>query len=75
MGDLGKIEALFDPSMWTDVRFEKWRQDYEPLQRYPTPEPDLRTWPRAVTSYPQAMQDEIRENGSVWLLTVGASKL
>jgi SAM-dependent methyltransferase len=75
MGDLDRIAALFDGSMWSDVRIEKWRQDYEPLQRYPTPEADLRTWSSAVTSYPQALQDEIRENGSVWLLTVGASKL
>ena len=74
MGDLDRIAALFDESTWSDVRIEKWRQDYEPLQRYPTPDPDLRTWPRAVTSYPQAMQDDVRDNGSVWLLTVSASR-
>jgi SAM-dependent methyltransferase len=75
MGDLEKIAALFDRSKWGDVHFEKWRQDYTPLPRYPTPEPDLGTWPQAVTSYGREMQDEIRDNASVWLLTVSASKL
>ena len=74
MGDLDRIAGLFDRSMWADICFEKWRQEYNPLRRYPTPEPDLLTWSHAVTSYPREMQDEIRDNGSVWLLTVSASK-
>lgn len=74
MGDVDRIAALFDGSMWSDVRIEKWRQDYDPLRRYPTPETDRDTWSHSVTSYPQDMQDEIGENASVWLLTVSASK-
>lgn len=75
MGDLDGIVALFDETMWSDIRIEKWRQDHEPLQRYPTPDADIRTWPMTVTSYSQEMQDQIRDNGSVWLLTVSASRL
>jgi hypothetical protein len=35
---------------------------------------DLDTWSRAVISYSQEKQHQIRENGSVWLVTVSASK-
>lgn len=74
MGDLPRIADLFDNGQWRDVRLQKWREEYAPLQRYPTPEPDLHTWPNAVTSYPQALQEKIRNEGSVWLLTICAAK-
>lgn len=74
MGDLDRIEALFDSSMWSDVRIEKWREDFEPLQRYPTPAADLDTWAQAVCNYPEEMQDRIRGDASVWLLTIRASR-
>lgn len=73
-GDLPRIAALFGDSLWTDVRIQKWREDFAPLDRYPTPGPDLRTWATSVTSYPQEDLDEIRDKGSVWLLTICASK-
>lgn len=74
-GDVPRIRGLFDTGLWSGVTFEKWREDYEPLERYPTPQPDLDTWPEVVSSYPQQLLDDIYYARSVWLLTVTASKV
>ena len=73
-GDLPRIRALFETTMWRDVIFEKWREDYAPLDRYPTPPGDQAIWRSAVTSYPKSMLDKIRNEASVWLITVKAVK-
>lgn len=73
-GDTGRIRALFERDMWQDVVLEKWREDFAPLERYPTPEADLKTWPQSVSSYEKAQLDAIRESGSVHLLTIKACK-
>lgn len=73
-GDLPRIRELFDEALWTNLQFEKWREDYEPLPRYPTPQSDLDTWPEVVSTYPQSQLDDIYYSRSVWLLTLTASK-
>ena len=71
-GDIDRIRGLFDPALWRDVNIEKWREDHVPLERYPTPNTDARTWEKAVTSYSPAMLAAIRNERSVWLITISA---
>lgn len=73
-GDIPRITRLFDTTLWSDIRIEKWREAFAPLERYPTPQVDLRTWTNSVTSYPQQLQNDIRDKGSVWLITLSTSK-
>jgi len=72
-GDLARIRALFDPALWRDVSLQKWREEYAPLERYPAPPLDVRTWP-ATSTYAPSLFDEIREERSVYLVVVNARK-
>ena len=69
-GDLARILALFDPALWADVTVERWRYDYAPLARYPTPAGDVYRSGDAIKSYDPAMIADRQTNGSVWLLVV-----
>lgn len=64
-GDLARIEALFDDAVWSEVAFERWRREWEPLARYPTPAGDRGRWPDPVR-----LGDEV----SVWLLVITATR-
>lgn len=73
VGDLPRIRALFDPAMWSDVAFEKWREDHAPLPRY-APGPNLfPRWEKEVTSYGPEVVARTKEK-SIWLLAVTARK-
>jgi SAM-dependent methyltransferase len=63
-GDVPRVLGLFDADLWTNVVAEKWRYDYDPLPRYPTPDKELAHWPRQLTGL----------DNSVWLLTLTAEK-
>jgi SAM-dependent methyltransferase len=73
-GDIARILGLFDSASWRDVVAEKWRYDYAPLLRHATPPGDAATWPGVVRSYATRELDEIKARGTVWLLTVTATK-
>lgn len=73
-GDVERIRGLFDPAQWRDLAMEQWREDYAPLERYPPPEADSRHWRESVTSYARAQLEQVVAEGSVWLLTVRATK-
>jgi SAM-dependent methyltransferase len=69
LGDLARIRALFEPELWSDVVFERWRYDHEPLPRYATPAKEVAAWPDALK------REAARVNGdSVWLLAITAKK-
>ena len=72
--DIERIRSLFEPLPWTNIVLEMWRENYFPLERYPTPGADAKTWERAVTSYPRELLEDILENRSVMLLTIKAKK-
>lgn len=74
-GDIPRIRALFEDLPVKDIVIEKWREDYLPLERYPTPESDLKSWRGTIKSYPQELLDDIRQNRSVALITIKAVKL
>lgn len=74
MGDTEKLEALFLNDQWENVKIEKWREDYYPLERYTPAENEFNDWPIEITSYPEQQVAEAKENGVVWLLTVLAEK-
>jgi SAM-dependent methyltransferase len=73
-GDVGRIRGLFDPARWQDLIIEKWRQNYEPLARYPTPEADRAGWATSVTTYANELLEEIVTSRSVWLMTISATR-
>ncbi len=72
-GDLDRITACFEPSLWSDLTVETWRREHDPLPRYATPAPDLGTW-GAVTGYSAATLESLRANASVWLVALTARR-
>jgi SAM-dependent methyltransferase len=74
-GDVERIVALFARDLWASVTVERWRQDYEPLPRYPTPAADIGYVRGTIKSYDLDKIADVQANGSVWLLTVSAVKL
>jgi SAM-dependent methyltransferase len=73
-GDIQRIRELFDPLLWKNLMIEKWREDYAPLDRYPTPDGDQKSWEGTVRNYPPELLDDIRLNRSVELITIKADK-
>src|SRR5262245_9963845 len=74
-GDVKRILALFDGALWSGIVTERWRHDYAPLERYPTPEGDARDALLNIPSYDAAKIADVQVNGTVWLLTVTATKV
>jgi len=73
-GDFERIRRLFEPLPWKNIRLEFWRENHLPLERYPTPDADAKTWERSVTSYSRELLEDILANRSVSLLTIKADK-
>lgn len=73
-GDVARIAGLFSSELWAGVTLERWRYEHAPLPRYPTPEADIGYTRGKITSYDPARIAELQKNGTVWLLTVTASK-
>ena len=73
-GDVARIVALFSKDLWAGVTVERWRYEHAPLPRYPTPEADIGYTRGTIKSYDPARIADLQTNGTVWLLTVNASK-
>ena len=73
-GDIDRIRSIFDSKLWHKIKIEIWREEYKPLERYPVPAGDYLSWKNSVKNYPQEQLDDIRENGSVYLITIKAQK-
>jgi SAM-dependent methyltransferase len=74
MGDLQRIRDLFDEVRWQGLVMERWRRDFEPLEKYPPSAKVQAEWPQEIRSYPESEVSRVREQGTVWLLTISASK-
>ncbi|NNL56290.1 MAG: class I SAM-dependent methyltransferase [Pseudomonadales bacterium] len=73
--DLPRIRALFSDDLWREVKIEKWREQYQPLERYPPPTAVLqRDWPVELESYTLESLEPIREHGSVYMIAITANK-
>ncbi len=76
MGDLEKIRSLFLKDLWKNVQFEKWREDYQPLEKYPPPETVLiNDWPIEIESYSAEQVEQAKNNGVVWMIAITAEKI
>ena len=71
LGDLGRIRGLFDETLWTDVLFEKWRYDHEPLPKCPPPPKEVANWPSDLAARAAARR---LESESMWMLALTANK-
>lgn len=74
VGDFERIRGLLEPARWCDIKIERWRENFAPLERYPTPDGDVNSWEQSVSSYPDDLLRDIRENRSVSLVTISAVK-
>jgi len=74
-GDVQRIRNIFEPLPLTNLRIEKWREEYAPLERYPTPDGDVKSWEGTISSYSKQLLEDIRLNGSVELITIKADKV
>jgi len=50
-GDIAGIRNLFDSKLWQFLKIEKWREQYEPLERCQVPEGDYNSWKQSVKNY------------------------
>jgi hypothetical protein len=73
-GDVERIVALFARERWKDVIVERWRYDHAPLPRYPTPAADVGYTRGTIVSYDLDHIANLQANGTVWLLTITATK-
>ena len=65
-GDKKAILELFSNSLWTDVSYESWRKDYEPLKAY-------KGW--TLCGYPDTMiAGSTQSKPSSWLMQIRARK-
>jgi len=73
--DLPRIRALFSDDLWSDVTIEKWREQYQPLQRHP-PSPTVvqSDWPVELENYPLESLDAVKQTGSVYMIAITANK-
>ena len=72
MADVDRIRGLFDNDLWSSVKIERWRRDYQPLDRFLPSDRVLAEWDIEVNNYPSEQIQEILESGSAWLLTINA---
>ena len=73
MSDLQRIRDQFLPDLWDDVLFEKWREDYAPLEPYPPSSTVLEgDWPAEIESYSDAEVEAARHGASVYLIAITA---
>lgn len=73
MGDVQKIVSLFPEDQWSNVIVERWRYDYQPLERY-APYPKLfDEWKEEIFSYDEAEVERIKSE-PIWLFTITAEK-
>jgi len=75
MGDIEKIRALFPDDQWENVQIEKWREDYEPLERYTPSQNEFGDWDIEICNYPDEQVANARKNGVVWLIVITAEKI
>ncbi len=75
MGDIEKVKSLFPEDQWKSLHIEKWREDFQPLQRYTPAQNEFDDWPIEITSYTDDQVAKARENGVVWLMTITAEKV
>jgi hypothetical protein len=59
----------------TNLRMGKWREEYAPPARYPTPDGDVKLWEGTISRYLKQMLEDIRLNGSAELITIKADKV
>ncbi len=74
MGDLPRIESLFNHKPWQGLQVQCWRKDFQPLEAYPPNKTVLKEWPIEIQSYPPGVVSSTQAAASVWLLTITARK-
>ena len=57
-----------------EITIQKWRENYEPLAKFPAPAGDFMSWEQSVRNYSQERLQDISKNRSVWLITIKAQK-
>jgi hypothetical protein len=73
-GDIERIRKIFDRTLWQNITIEKWREQYEPLERYPVPAGDVMSWEISESHYSKELLQDIKDNRSVCLITIKARK-
>jgi SAM-dependent methyltransferase len=73
MGDIKRIKSHFPDDQWCNLVVERWRYDYQPLERYMPIEKLFDEWKEEITSYAEEEVEKVKQN-PIWLLTISAEK-
>ncbi|MBT8139551.1 MAG: class I SAM-dependent methyltransferase [Gammaproteobacteria bacterium] len=74
-GKLQDIRKCFDDSIWQDVRIEKWRENFAPLEQYPPSDTVVNgDWPIELDDNELQELLEKREDLSVYMIAITATK-
>lgn len=73
MGDIERIKNHFADDLWCNLVVERWRYDYQPLERYAPYEKLFDEWKEEITSY-SVEEVEMAKQNPIWLLTISAEK-
>ncbi|HLF31253.1 MAG TPA: class I SAM-dependent methyltransferase [Xanthomonadales bacterium] len=74
MGDVDSLRRLFDDGQWEELVMERWRRDYQPLERFMPGAKVLAEWPIEISNYPESEITALLQSASAWLLTFSARK-
>lgn len=73
MGDIERIKNHFPGDQWRNLVVERWRYDYQPLERYAPYAKLYEEWEEEITSYSGEEVEKVKQN-PIWLLTISAEK-
>lgn len=73
MGDIPRIKSHFPEELWTSLTVERWRYNYEPLERHAPTRKEVNRWPAEIENY--TMDEVEQQKGEhIWLFAVTAIK-
>ena len=73
MGDTDKIASHFSSDQWKNIIMERWRHDYQPLERYASYPKLYSEWDVEIENYDAEQVEKIKDQ-PIWLFVITAEK-
>lgn len=73
MADISRILSYFPEQHWCNIKIERWRYNYQPLERYGPDQKLFEEWKEEITSYNQDQVEKAKLE-PIWLFAITAEK-